>query len=260
MSTFATLTVLVFKCSLADGPKKADVQHNIRHDTPLLSEVSACLCGERAFKYIPDFHFLYISEVFQCMTYVMKKPLQKIHLLLTSISFLGVLLILKPSFLFSAEETEDSIVNPENLPLYIAVIFAAFCYSMTMIFIHDISGKVGSTVNLHYSYIGHLFTSSILVQTYKMEIDYNHLTWGLLANFFGIVIFALLTQYMIFSSMSLKKPSYIMPFGYLTVICSFFTDMYFFGSSFDTLSVIGMCLTSAGLFSKLLISESKEEE
>jgi hypothetical protein len=58
---------------------------------------------------------------------------------------------------------------------------------------------------------------------------------------------------MIVRPMSLKKPSYLMPFGYLTIIVSFITDIFIFNSTFDVFSIIGMVMTSGGLFSKLII-------
>lgn len=65
---------------------------------------------------------------------------------------------------------------------------------------------------------------------------------------------------MIFASMSLKKPSHLMPFGYLTVIISFVTDRVFFGTSFDTMSICGMILTSAGLLMKLFMADDEPSE
>jgi len=51
----------------------------------------------------------------------------------------------------------------------------------------------------------------------------------------------------------LKKPSYLMPFGYITIILSSIVDNLMFDSQFGTLSIIGMLLTSSGLLVKLLI-------
>jgi drug/metabolite transporter (DMT)-like permease len=64
---------------------------------------------------------------------------------------------------------------------------------------------------------------------------------------------ALITQYMIFTSTSLKKPSYTMPLGYLTIITTFLADIIFFQTSFGAWQISGMILTSVGLFGKLLL-------
>ena len=53
----------------------------------------------------------------------------------------------------------------------------------------------------------------------------------------------------------LKKASYIMPFGYISIIFATISDILLFGASFDLVSVFGMIMTSAGLMSKLLIKE-----
>lgn len=55
----------------------------------------------------------------------------------------------------------------------------------------------------------------------------------------------------------LKKPSYIMPLGYVTIILSSIVDNIMFGSSFGTLSIVGMFLTSSGLLVKLLVPEDE---
>lgn len=44
-----------------------------------------------------------------------------------------------------------------------------------------------------------------------------------------------------------------MPLGYVTIILSSIVDSLMFGSSFGTLSIIGMFLTSSGLLVKLLV-------
>ena len=51
----------------------------------------------------------------------------------------------------------------------------------------------------------------------------------------------------------LKKPSYIMPLGYITIILASIVDNIIFGTQFGTLSIIGMFLSSSGLLVKLLI-------
>ena len=69
----------------------------------------------------------------------------------------------------------------------------------------------------------------------------------------GLTVFAYFTQNFMTRAIMLKKPSYIMPLGYVTIILSSIVDSLMFGSSFGTLSIIGMFLTSSGLLVKLLV-------
>jgi drug/metabolite transporter (DMT)-like permease len=69
----------------------------------------------------------------------------------------------------------------------------------------------------------------------------------------GLVIFAYLTQNFMTRAIMLKKPSYIMPLGYITIILAALMDYVIFGSSFSTLSIVGMFLTSSGLLVKVFV-------
>ena len=71
----------------------------------------------------------------------------------------------------------------------------------------------------------------------------------------GLVITAYLTQNFMTRAIMLKKPSYIMPLGYITIVLASLMDYIIFGNSFGKLSIIGMFLTSCGLLVKLLIPE-----
>jgi len=75
--------------------------------------------------------------------------------------------------------------------------------------------------------------------------------------FAGVVVSALLCQYMIFASNSLMKPSRVMPFGYISVIVSFVADIYIFKAEFNFLAVLGILLTSLGLIGKYLLEKQQ---
>jgi drug/metabolite transporter (DMT)-like permease len=62
-----------------------------------------------------------------------------------------------------------------------------------------------------------------------------------------------MTQIFITRAIYLKKASFIMPMGYISIVVAFASDILIFGSNFDWLSILGMILTSAGLLSKLLV-------
>ena len=52
---------------------------------------------------------------------------------------------------------------------------------------------------------------------------------------------------------SLKKPSVMMPFGYVGVATGFLADIYLFDTSFTLLTFMGVVLTSGGLLSGFLL-------
>jgi len=54
----------------------------------------------------------------------------------------------------------------------------------------------------------------------------------------------------------IKKPSHIMPFGYITIILASLIDYAYFGTEFNILSIIGMILTSSGLLIKIFVPEN----
>ena len=76
----------------------------------------------------------------------------------------------------------------------------------------------------------------------------------------GIIGTALVSQYSIFLSNSLKSPSLVMPFGYASVMVSFLADVYLFDTKFSALPVIGMLLTSVGLLSGYLKGEGTKQK
>jgi drug/metabolite transporter (DMT)-like permease len=66
-----------------------------------------------------------------------------------------------------------------------------------------------------------------------------------------MIISAFFAQLMIMKSLSMKKPSYLMPLGYITVILSFCADFFIFNANLDLYAVIGILLTSGGLLTNL---------
>ena len=135
------------------------------------------------------------------------------------------------------------------------VILGAFCFAMTMLFIHDLAKKISSIVNLHYSYLSHIVATALLANFYTPAIAFEQINGTFIFAFTGLVLFALFTQYMIFTATSLKRPSHTMPFGYVTIVTTISADLFIFNIKFDLLQVIGIVLTSVGLLSKFLVSE-----
>ena len=96
--------------------------------------------------------------------------MSKVRLSLAVVSFIGVLLILQPEFLFTNNGVDkiDGFVM-----LSCMVVMAALCFSMTMLYIHDLSKKVSTIQNLHYSYMGHMTLSAVLSNFNHPTIDYD---------------------------------------------------------------------------------------
>lgn len=69
----------------------------------------------------------------------------------------------------------------------------------------------------------------------------------------GLVGFAYMNQNLQTRAVLLKPGSYIMPFGYISIVVAFICDILIFHAQLDWVSIIGMILTSIGLLSKLLI-------
>lgn len=115
-------------------------------------------------------------------------------------------------------------------------------------------------INLHYSYVSHLLLTGILSNLEPPYIDVSKITIGLGFAFVMVVILALLAQYMIFAAASLKEPSYTMPLGYLSIVIGFLADIIFFKVDFNSYTVIGMLLTSAGLLSKLFLADTRSKD
>ena len=91
-------------------------------------------------------------------------------------------------------------------------------------------------------------------------IDASKISLQLLFAFVLVVILALLAQYMIFAATSLKEPSHTMPLGYLSIVIGFLADIIFFKVEFNSYTVAGMLLTSAGLLSKLFLADTRKEK
>jgi drug/metabolite transporter (DMT)-like permease len=112
------------------------------------------------------------------------------------------------------------------------MLFAALGYALNMLIIHIIAGKVSPTLNLHQSNVGFLFMSSLLCSISPRPIDYQQVSPSLIVQVLAIVPMGYLTQYLIIRANSLSKPSYVMPFGYVSVVAGFAADVLLFGTQF----------------------------
>lgn len=85
------------------------------------------------------------------------KRLNTTHFLLTVVCFVGVLLIIKPGFLFQP--------NMQNsLPVFLLIlpVVGAVGNSFGMMYIHQLKNRVSSVITLQYFYIVQTFTTALL--------------------------------------------------------------------------------------------------
>lgn len=78
-----------------------------------------------------------------------------LNLVIIIISFVGVLLIIQPAFLFGGS-------TPDNYIFYFVVLLSAFTGSFSMLFLHDLRGKCNELVVLQHGYFFQAMTSYLL--------------------------------------------------------------------------------------------------
>ena len=90
------------------------------------------------------------------------------------LSFVGVVLIIRPSFLFGQSDGSQSFSNYDLFILLMLV--AAFGSAMNKLYIHLLSKRVEATVNIQYSHIGFLFMSGMLINFDSKELQWDAVT------------------------------------------------------------------------------------
>lgn len=128
------------------------------------------------------------------------------------------------------------------------MLFAAVGYAFNMLLIHILAvDKVPPSVNLHQSNLGFMLSSSLLCSFHPNKLEAADITFTLILQVLGVVLMGYITQYFIIKANSLTKPSYVMPFGYVSIVGGFIADAFLFKTNFEFLPVIGTILTSTGL-------------
>ena len=79
----------------------------------------------------------------------------------------------------------------------------------------------------------------------------------LLLLIFFVVIGAYIAQYSRLKAVFLVKPSDVVPFSYSGIIASLAIDIFVYDSNFNTFSIVGILLTSIGLFTKFFVRNEK---
>lgn len=93
-----------------------------------------------------------------------RKQINKVHLMLTFICFVGVLFIIKPAFLFG---------SIESWPLYLLVlpVVGALCNSFSMLYLHELKGRVSNLIALQYFYVAQTFLTGFLQNFQTIRIS-----------------------------------------------------------------------------------------
>jgi hypothetical protein len=103
-------------------------------------------------------------------------------------------------------------------------LIAAFTNSFSMIFLHQLKGKVNSTIALEYFYISQALVNSFVMNFQHFDISQTNFDIYFFLCLSGLIIFAFFTQNFVTKAMMKKKPSYMMPFGYITIVGSALAD------------------------------------
>ena len=155
----------------------------------------------------------------------MQKRLNYINFLLTVVSFSGVVLVAQPEFLFGAKDS----LNIPHFGFYIALmIFAALSNAFNLHYIHELGKQVHPFVNMLYSHLGFMASSSLLASSNPQPLESAQLTLSFVLILASIIVTGFMTQTLIFMANILKKPSLMMPIGYVSVIAAFLADVYLF--------------------------------
>ena len=160
--------------------------------------------------------------------------------------------MIQPEFIFG----ENSVHKGEYYYAFVGImLFAAIANAFNMHFVYLLAKKLDPAINIFYSYLGFLASSSLLSAHYPSKLTYEKLDLTFFMLIFGIAGTGFFLQNLILMANTIKKPSLMMPFGYLGVVTGLVADLYIFKNSFTFLTFLGIFLTSGGLLSGFLIQK-----
>lgn len=105
---------------------------------------------------------------------------------------------------------------------------SAFTYALNLHFVHGLSKVVDPMVNMYYSHLGNLIAGGIVCNFSPKIIDSSKLNMTFILLIICMSVFGIVAQNLVYLANSLKKPSVMMPFGYVGVVTGFLIDLYFF--------------------------------
>lgn len=163
-----------------------------------------------------------------------------LHFLLTLCCFVGLILIIKPSFLFE-QPNEKMNEKAKDNNFVIGIIFGILCSVVTAVIfltITALKGKVSVIVILFYFNFFSIIVGALGCQYEKSkQLNFYEILIVFLAG-----IFFFLAQAARNRSLYLEKPFVIGLGSYSQLIITYFMDLIFFGISLDYLSYLGCAI------------------
>ena len=157
------------------------------------------------------------------------------------ISFVGILFIVQPEFLFG---THDDI----NLWCCLVVLIGAVINSLGIVLIRLLRSVVSNDMVLQYFYLGQTLTSGLIMVTQGNTLLHDEpLTWRFVWIMILLIIFAYLAQLFIIRAVFLIPASRVMPFNYLLVMLSFSIDVLVYHQSFNRMAIAGILVVCLSL-------------
>lgn len=173
------------------------------------------------------------------------------HFVATFVSFIGILLIVKPQFLFGQ-------VGDIDVVCCVVLLVGACLNAVNMVLLRMLKSRATNDTCLQYFYIGQVFSNSLIMLTEAKPITTNLLSSHFLTWMFILVIFAYATQILITRSIFLLAASKVMPFNYVLVVVSFLADIVIFHHRFDVWAILGIGVVCVGLW-YLIWMEGREK-
>ncbi|EWS72540.1 integral membrane protein DUF6 containing protein (macronuclear) [Tetrahymena thermophila SB210] len=175
-------------------------------------------------------------------------------LIFSFISFLGMLLIIKPDFFFEATLDKEPI-NMQGRNQVKGCMFALFG-SILLSFIQIILSKVQKQMKCNNAQLlmyNHFF-GCIITGITELQLPNNDIIVNKRFLFIILImgVLAFISQLLFTRSFTLEKASIISPLQYIGVVLSFLVDIFFFNEQIYLTSVLGAVLIIVGSIAIIL--------
>lgn len=167
----------------------------------------------------------------------------KSDLLVTVLSFSGIILMIKPEFIFGSAQT----MNIQTI--YVLMSLAcAFLISLISILIRKIKDNITNNVIVQYFYVSQIHTNALMLFTLETETR-DILPWETKCSVLFIVLIVSGYAHQLLNTKALYfiSASKSMPFRYVAVIIGFVIDILYYSVAFDWVSITGMVITCLSL-------------
>lgn len=174
---------------------------------------------------------------------LIQTKINKTDLLVTIISFSGIILMIKPEFIFGQSSTA-------NVPIIYVImsLASAFLISIIAIRIRKIKDEITNNMVVQYFYFSQIYSNAITLFSFELESK-SVLPWETKCTvLFGfLIVSGYLHQILTTRSLYFISASKSMPFRYVAVIIGFLVDILYYSLSFDWISISGIVVTSLAL-------------